>query len=585
MSESAFSAYCKSMPKSAKESPKSTKESPKKSKRPPSAKNAAKRKFDKTNGNGTKSSATKKSSPKKSKVIAPKRKSFATEVHCPTSESDSSDASNASPHQHTAPGAGKQHASPQQSTTNSIDDGKRMLAWILSGISPDDFMRDHWEKKPLLIKRKSPDYYQSLLSTAAIDRMLREQRVEFTKNLDVTSYRNGVRETHNPDGRAMAPVVWDFYQDGCSLRMLNPQTFIGKIHQMNATLQEYFQCMTGANFYLTPPNSQGFAPHYDDIEAFILQVEGRKRWKLYRPRSVAEYLPSESSANFSDSDIGEPILETLLEAGDCMYFPRGTIHQATTVADQHSLHITLSMYQRQTWGDLLEIMVPMALKKAIADNVKLRAGLPVNIWQRMGIANQGDDDALSSAASANQRKAIKDTIQKMFMSIMAHLPIDEAVDRMAIRYQHDALPPVLTAAEKARSVSGTAAAIDGDSGTVMVAEMTTDTEIRLIRANILRLVRHSDDELRVYFYADNSREYHEFEQKYMEIDGNNASTIERLIRVYPEYVRVADLETIDEVNGESADEDSDADSALQALQLAQCLWDRGLLMTKDVMKC
>lgn len=36
--------------------------------------------------------------------------------------------------------------------------------------------------------------------------------------------------------------------------------------------------------YLTPPGTQGFAPHYDDIEAFILQLEGRKHWRLYSPR-------------------------------------------------------------------------------------------------------------------------------------------------------------------------------------------------------------------------------------------------------------------------------------------------------------
>ena len=35
--------------------------------------------------------------------------------------------------------------------------------------------------------------------------------------------------------------------------------------------------------YLTPAGSQGFAPHYDDIEAFVLQLEGRKEWKLYSP--------------------------------------------------------------------------------------------------------------------------------------------------------------------------------------------------------------------------------------------------------------------------------------------------------------
>ena len=32
-------------------------------------------------------------------------------------------------------------------------------------------------------------------------------------------------------------------------------------------------------------------------------------------------------ANFSQKEIGEPILDTVLEAGDMLYFPRGMIHQ------------------------------------------------------------------------------------------------------------------------------------------------------------------------------------------------------------------------------------------------------------------
>ena len=36
--------------------------------------------------------------------------------------------------------------------------------------------------------------------------------MNFTDNIDVVTYVNGKRETHNPTGRAYAPVVWDFYQ-------------------------------------------------------------------------------------------------------------------------------------------------------------------------------------------------------------------------------------------------------------------------------------------------------------------------------------------------------------------------------------
>lgn len=36
--------------------------------------------------------------------------------------------------------------------------------------------------------------------------------VQFGVNLDVTSYINGKRETHNPPGRALPYTVWDFYE-------------------------------------------------------------------------------------------------------------------------------------------------------------------------------------------------------------------------------------------------------------------------------------------------------------------------------------------------------------------------------------
>ena len=70
-------------------------------------------------------------------------------------------------------------------------------------------------------------------------------------------------------------VVWDFYNNGCSL-MLNPQTFHSPVWKLCATLQDFFGSMVGANVYLTPPGTQGFAPHYDDVEVFILQVKSEK---------------------------------------------------------------------------------------------------------------------------------------------------------------------------------------------------------------------------------------------------------------------------------------------------------------------
>lgn len=88
---------------------------------------------------------------------------------------------------------------------SSIDEGKKMLEWIISPLTLDEFLSKHWEKKPKLIKRDDTrDYYSSLLSTEMINTVVKDHYLEYTKNIDITSYREGVRETHNPEGRAVS---------------------------------------------------------------------------------------------------------------------------------------------------------------------------------------------------------------------------------------------------------------------------------------------------------------------------------------------------------------------------------------------
>jgi bifunctional lysine-specific demethylase and histidyl-hydroxylase NO66 len=99
---------------------------------------------------------------------------------------------------------------------------------------------------------------------------------------------------------------------------------------------------------------QGFAPHFDDVDVYILQVEGAKRWRVYAPLP-GHALPRYSSRDFEDAEIGEPLLDTVLRPGDLLYLPRGTIHQAAALEDDHSLHLTVSSEQRRSWADFLEI--------------------------------------------------------------------------------------------------------------------------------------------------------------------------------------------------------------------------------------
>lgn len=116
--------------------------------------------------------------------------------------------------------------------SSSIEDGAKAFEHILSNQKYDvkHFMKAFWEKAPLHIIRKSDVHYENLkVSMQSIDEMLRTNNIEFTKNLDITSYDNGVRETLNPDGRALPGTVWDYYHGGYSIRKWNNFYYFCKI--------------------------------------------------------------------------------------------------------------------------------------------------------------------------------------------------------------------------------------------------------------------------------------------------------------------------------------------------------------------
>jgi len=449
----------------------------------------------------------------------------------------------------------------------SIDAGNLQLQHIIHPTTTETFFNTHWERKLLWIKRKCPAYFSNLISLDAIDQMLKLNVIEYGKDIDITLYENGERTTLNSEGRALPSAVWDQYNDGCSIRLLNPAKFFHPIYHASATLQEFFHCFVGANVYLTPPNSQGFAPHYDDIEAFILQVEGKKRWRVYKPRSENEKLPCESSANLDQNDIGQPIFDEVLEAGHVLYFPRGFIHQAHTVEGEHSLHITFSAYQKNTWAEFAKQVFNDAIDAAVAENLEFRRGLPIDIHRHLGAA--------FSNTSTSKRETYKIHVLKLLQLVTTYAQIDDSMDQYGKKYQQDALSPLLESPELQRTVYGRQFSVGTDKKVVHSYQIEETTEIRLVKANILRLCKE-DGVWRVYFHNDNTRVYQEAELNYFEASDPDAVRIAHLIQKYPNYIRV---DTLPFPKDESAEKEDSKESQLTLF--AQDLFDKGLVMFKE----
>lgn len=101
-------------------------------------------------------------------------------------------------------------------------------------------------------------------------------------------------------------------------------------------------------------------------------------WRVYPPLN---HLPRYSSNDLSRHDLESPVIDKWLKAGDVLYLPRGTPHEARASEEKHSVHVTLSTYQRNAVGDLairaLHSMLDAAPGSQLFEKAApLRTGLP-----------------------------------------------------------------------------------------------------------------------------------------------------------------------------------------------------------------
>ncbi|XP_071402705.1 ribosomal oxygenase 2 [Centroberyx affinis] len=247
---------------------------------------------------------------------------------------------------------------------------------LIRPLAREEFFRDYWEKKPLHLQRAEPgvaSYYRSLFRLSDL-KGLCSRGLEYATDLNVCRCVNGKKKVMNKKGRVSYNVLSkDLEQNKATVQFHQPQRFKDELWRIQEKLECFFGALVGSNVYITPQESQGLPPHYDDVEVFILQLEGQKHWRLYSPTVP---LAREYSLE-SEEKIGSPTHDIILKAGDLLYFPRGTIHQADTpVGVDHSTHLTLSTYQNMSWGDLLLDAFPSLLFDTIRSDRSLRQGMP-----------------------------------------------------------------------------------------------------------------------------------------------------------------------------------------------------------------
>jgi lysine-specific demethylase/histidyl-hydroxylase NO66 len=258
----------------------------------------------------------------------------------------------------------------------------------LVATDPGTFARDHWGAQPLLTRAADlPSPFDDLFSEAAVDELvsrrgLRTPFLRMAKGGSTLPERRFTRSGGTGAGitdQASDDDVLREFADGATLvlqglhRVWDP--VVGFAQQLAAELGH----PTQVNAYVTPPQNTGFSDHYDVHDVFVLQICGEKRWRIrppVHPRPLRDQPWTDHRAAVEQAAQADPLLETTLRPGDCLYLPRGYLHSATALGGV-STHLTIGVH---TWNrhHLAREVVGAALSRAAEDG-DVRASLPLGV--------------------------------------------------------------------------------------------------------------------------------------------------------------------------------------------------------------
>lgn len=207
---------------------------------------------------------------------------------------------------------------------------------VLGGLSAQQFLRRHWQKRPLLVRGALPGFRGAAT---------RAQLAALAARADVESRlvrRRGAR--------------WDVTQGplACAALERNSTLLVSGVnHHLAAAdrLLRRFAFLPQARLddvmvsWAAPGG--GVGPHVDSCDVFLVQGAGRRVWRLERPRAFprVEGAPLKLIADFAPDE------EFLVEPGDLLYLPPGWGHDGVALEDC----LTCSIGLRAPQGEELAV--------------------------------------------------------------------------------------------------------------------------------------------------------------------------------------------------------------------------------------
>jgi 50S ribosomal protein L16 3-hydroxylase len=192
---------------------------------------------------------------------------------------------------------------------------------LLNGLTPDQFMAEYWQKKPLLIRGAIPGFKGLLtpdeLAGLACETEVPSRLIQF-----------------DPD-QAQEGAGWQVTQgpfDEEDFASLPEQHWTLLVQGLNHLLPEAQALLTHFDFIPTArlddvmvsyaPTGGGVGPHLDSYDVFLLQGAGKRRWSISQQQDTR--LIADAPLRILSHFVSEQ--EWVLEPGDMLYLPPNVAH-------------------------------------------------------------------------------------------------------------------------------------------------------------------------------------------------------------------------------------------------------------------
>ncbi|GHE13129.1 cupin domain-containing protein [Klenkia taihuensis] len=256
------------------------------------------------------------------------------------------------------------------------------------GVDPAEFAVDYWARRPLLTSAAGLGQdFSDLLTLADVDELLSTRGLR-TPFLRIA--RNGevvdAKRFTGPGGagaevadQVSSDAVLRLFSEGSTVVLQGLHRLWPPIIAFADALAAELGHPTQVNAYVTPPSSQGFSPHYDVHDVFVLQVAGEKHWTIHEP-VLTDPLRTQPWGERAEAVAArateEPVIDAVLRPGDALYLPRGYLHSARALGEI-SAHLTIGVHNVTRWG-AVESALDLVRTLAV-DDPALRASLPLGV--------------------------------------------------------------------------------------------------------------------------------------------------------------------------------------------------------------